>query len=120
MNVNIRRTVSGGLWAFGLAALCVAGVPGAQASDQDTYIEGSSTVVRFGDLNLQNPQGAEALYRRIERAAHKVCSYTRDFHVLNDVARRGCVERAIAKAVSDVNNKHLTALYARKANKALG
>jgi UrcA family protein len=118
MNVNIRRTVSGGLWAFGLAALCVAGIPGAHANDK--YIEGRSTVVKFADLNLRSPAGAEELFRRIQRAANTVCWDAQDFHVLNDIARRECVERAVAKAVKDVNNQHLTALYARKTNKALG
>ena len=120
MNVRIRHSFSEGLCAFGVAALCVAGLPSAHATDQDKYVEGTSTTVKFGDLNLQNPAGTEALYRRIQRAANKVCGDTRDIHNLNDFARRECVERAVAKAVSDVNNRSLTALYTRKTNKALG
>jgi UrcA family protein len=98
----------------------VAATPGAHANDKDKIVEGNSTVVKFGDLNLQSTDGAEALYRRIQRAANKVCWDSRDIHVLNDTARRDCVERAVAKAVSDVDNRHLTALYTRKSHKALG
>jgi UrcA family protein len=120
MTTMIRRTLSGGLCAFGIAALCVAGLPGAHANEKNKLIEGNSAVVKFGDLNLQNPAGAETLYRRIQHAAEKVCGDTRDIHVLNDIARRECVERAVAKAVNDVNKPFLTALYERKTNKALG
>jgi UrcA family protein len=120
MNVNIRRSFSSGLGAFGLAALCVAGLPGAHAGDKNNLVEGRSTIVKFSDLNLQDPAGAEELYRRIQRAAQKVCWDTQDYHVLKDIARRDCIERAVAKAVSDVNKPHLNALYARKTNKALG
>lgn len=122
MNTKIRHSLSGALCAFGIAALCVAGMPGAHANDKDKgkYIEGSSTVVKFGDLNLQNPAGVEALYRRIQGAANRVCGDARDIKVLNDIARRECVETAVAKAVRDVNNRNLTALYVRKTIKALG
>jgi UrcA family protein len=115
-----RRTLSRGLCAFGVAALAVAGLPGAHASEKDKLIEGRSSIVKFADLNLQNPAGAETLYRRIQHAAEKVCWDSRDIHVLNDVARRKCVESAVAKAVNDVNKPFLTALYERKSNKALG
>ena len=108
------------MWAFGLAALCVAGAPGARAGEQDKYIETSSTVVKYGDLNLQNPAGAEELFRRIQRAANKVCWDATDLRVLNDIALRDCVERAVAKAVSEVNDRHLTALYEKRTNKAVG
>lgn len=120
MNTISRHRLSKGLCAFGIAALCVAGLPGAHASEKDKVIEGSSTIVKFGDLNLQNPEGAETLYQRIKSAANKVCWDARDIHVLNDITRRECVERAVAKAVNDVNKPYLTALYARKSNKAFG
>ena len=121
MNVKTKRVLSGGLCAFGLAALCVAGLPSAHADGKDhQYVEGRSDVVKFGDLNLQSPAGAEELYRRIQRAATKVCWEPTDPHVLSSRDRRDCVERAVAKAVGDVNNGYLTALYTKKTNKAYG
>jgi UrcA family protein len=120
MNTIIRRGLSSGLCAFGIAALCVAGLPAAHANQKDNLIEGSSITVKFGDLNLQSSAGAEELFRRIQHAATKVCWDARDMRVLNDIARRECVERAVAKAVNDVNKPYLNALYAKKSNKAYG
>jgi UrcA family protein len=120
MNVKTRRRLYGGLYALGLAALCVTGIPNAQAAPNGKLIEGKSTVVKFRDLNLQDPAGAEELYRRIQRAANKVCWRDTDFRTLSAIERNDCVERAVAKAVSDVDNRFLTALHVRKSNKALG
>lgn len=122
MITKIRHRLSGGLCAFGIAALCAGTLPAAHANDRDQgrLIEGESTVVKFADLNLQTPEGVEALYRRIQHAASKVCWDAQDIHILTDIARRECVEQAVARAVSDVNNRYLTALYTRKTSKALG
>lgn len=121
MNTIIRRSLSSGLYAFGIAALCVAGLPAAHANDKDKLIDGSRVTVKFGDLNLQSAAGAEELYRRIRGAANKVCWDSRDIHVLTNISRRECVERAVAKAVSDVNKPSLNALYyTKKNNKAYG
>ena len=122
MITHIRHSLSGGLYAFGMAALCAGALTAAQANDKDEgrIVEGENTVVKFGDLNLQNPEGVEALYRRIQHAATKVCWDAQDIHVLTEIARRDCMEHAVAKAVSDVNNRYLTTLYTRKSSKALG
>jgi UrcA family protein len=120
MNVTSRRNLSGALCAFGIAALCVAGLPAAHAGPQDNYEKGASTIVKYRDLNLQTPEGAEALYRRIQSAANKVCGRAMDMHILSTAIRRDCVERAVAKAVSDVNSGQLTALHVTRKHKALG
>ncbi len=70
-------------------------------------------VVKFGDLNLSNPQGAATLYNRIVFAAHEVCkSFDTD---IRDVASHGqvnaCVHRAIADAVTKVGQAELIAVY---------
>jgi UrcA family protein len=122
MNVNAksRRGLSGGLWVFGVAALCVAGLPSAHAGPKNEYEDVRSTIVKYGDLNLQSPAGAEELYRRINRAANKVCWKAMDQRILNNAIRRDCVQRAVAKAVGDVNNGNLTALDVSRTHKALG
>jgi UrcA family protein len=120
MNVTSRRNLSGVLCSFGIATLCVSGVPAAHAGPQDQYEKGESTIVKYRDLKLQTPEGAEALYRRIRGAAMKVCGKAVDMHVLNNAIQRDCIERAVAKAVSDVNSQQLTALYVSRTHKALG
>jgi UrcA family protein len=61
-------------------------------------------VVRFADLDLTRPAGAQQLYRRIERAAHEVCAaYGPGGY------DRSCADAAIARAVAEVGAPLLTA-----------
>lgn len=114
--MNATRVISrtSSLWIAGLAMLCVgAGIPHAHAGSPAAPLK--SIKVKYGDLNLQNPAGIETLYRRIGRAARQVCDadttlvYPGEFRQL-----RECVETAMAKAVNDVNNKNLTAMFRAK------
>jgi UrcA family protein len=101
---------------FGALALsCGAGATAANQSDV------SQAVVKFGDLNLSNPQGAATLYRRIVAAAHEVCS---SFDVDSaDFAARAlagaCVHKAIADAVTQVGQSELFAIYDAKNHQSL-
>jgi UrcA family protein len=68
--------------------------------------EARHEVVRFAELDLTRPAGAQELYRRIQRAAHKVCE---------TYGPRGydhsCAEHAIARAVATVGAPLLRAHY---------
>lgn len=70
-------------------------------------------VVKFGDLNLSNPQGAATLYNRIVFAAHEVCkSFDADIRDLVSHAQlNACVHMAIADAVTKVGQAELIAVY---------
>ena len=63
-----------------------------------------SEIVRFADLDLTRPAGAQQLYRRIERAAHEVCAAygPRGYD-------RSCADAAITRAVAEVGAPLLTA-----------
>jgi UrcA family protein len=69
------------------------------------------TTVKFADLNVSNPQGAAALYARIQRAARKVCPHVD----ARDLGSRGqmdaCVNKAIAAAVAKVDQPALFDAY---------
>src|SRR4029077_20801946 len=73
-------------------------------------------VVKYGDLNLANPQGASALYNRIARAAREVCNPlyedTRDPGIKSSVD--ACVQKAIQDAVVTVGRPELSAVSAPK------
>jgi UrcA family protein len=73
-------------------------------------------VVKFGDLNLSNPQGAAKLYSRITSAANEVCKrFEIDSSNLQARARlNGCVLKAIADAVATVAQPELLAIYRAK------
>jgi UrcA family protein len=72
-------------------------------------------IVKFGDLNLDHPDGVKALYGRIAAAANAVCHATPSapYAIATNAAHK-CVTQAIAKAVADVNNRNLTAYYKQK------
>lgn len=71
-----------------------------------------SQVVRYGDLNLDNPQGARVLVNRIVTASGNVCddrSGPRPLAETGDV--RECAITAQENAVSDVDHPMVTAEY---------
>jgi UrcA family protein len=67
--------------------------------------------VKFSDLNVSNPQGAAALYARIQLAAHQVC-LPLDGRDLGSKGRMdACVHKAIADAVAKVGQPALFDAY---------
>ncbi|MBS0374415.1 MAG: UrcA family protein [Proteobacteria bacterium] len=75
--------------------------------------------VRYDDLNLGSDAGTQALYRRLARAATRVC----ELEGLRDLASLHraelCYRDALHGAVAAVNNERLSALYhAREPNGA--
>src|ERR1700730_12142185 len=102
---TFRRSLAA---AGAVAALAVTGVTfPAPVSDAV-----ASVTVRFDDLNLDSPAGADTLYRRISSAARAVCrdENTRDLTML--AAFEHCRAAAVAQAVRAVNNPHLALLHA--------
>lgn len=85
------------------AAVCSAENAGAPAL--------RSQVVRFGDLNLSNPEGVAALYRRIEGAATRVCRDLNRPRFVWSKSEAECKRAAIAQAVAGINNEQLAALH---------
>jgi UrcA family protein len=88
-------------FACGLASVCIA--------DQPT--NPLQTTVKYADLNISSPNGATALYARIQRAAVQVC-LPFDGGGLSSKRRMGfCVDKAIADAVAKVGQPALFAVY---------
>jgi UrcA family protein len=73
--------------------------------------------VKYGDLNLSNPQGAAALYARIRSAAKSVCSQFDGPGIDPYRLREICINQAISGAVAKVNSPELSAVYSAKARK---
>ena len=91
-----------GALAFGCGAVSIA----ADRSDVP------QAVVKFGDLNPSNPQGAATLYDRIIFAAHELCrSFDADIRTIAPGQLNACVHRAIADAVTKVGQPELIAVY---------
>jgi UrcA family protein len=88
-------------------ALCL-GTANAQSPTGDV----PSIVVKYSDQSLATDQGVNELYRRIVRAAEKVCPQA-SMKNLSALARaEECRDQAVARAVRHIDNSQLAALYA--------
>ena len=107
MNSSVK-TINKALLACPTAMLlaCVLVVSSAFADDQVR-----SETVKFQDLNVGTPAGAEALYRRIHAAATHVCLQPGSYAELHEYA---CVKDAEARAIQKVNLPMLTAYFEGK------
>jgi UrcA family protein len=92
---HLATTLIGALTLQAISPLGLAAVPADDARRE---------VVRFADLDLTRPAGAQELYRRIKHAARNVCE---TFDRLG--YDPSCVDQAIARAVADVDAPLLTA-----------
>jgi len=96
-----------------LAALAAAGVlgfgtAGAAAADSD----GPSVVVKYSEQSLSTDRGVKQLYAQIVRAARQVCPSTSTWDLTLQQRIQECRNQAIARAVHQVDNSQLAALYA--------
>jgi len=104
--------------AWGLvasAAIAWGGGSVAQAGEPDNSVP--HKVVSFHDLNLNSPEGAAVLYRRIKMAAYEVCGRP-DRYDLSELKLQICVKDAVSRAIAQVNSPMLTDLYQAKTGKA--
>ena len=68
-------------------------------------------VVQYGDLNLENAKGVQALYGRLNSAARVVCAPQVNLGHYQRAEARACAKKAVQDAVRDVNNANLTAYH---------
>jgi UrcA family protein len=86
----------------------------AQAGEPDNSVP--HKVVSFHDLNVDTPEGAAVLYRRINAAAYEVCGNP-DRYDLSELKLQRCVKDAVSRAVAQVDRPMLTSLYQGKTGK---
>lgn len=67
-----------------------------------------SETVSYADLDMNKAEGAQRLYKRINRAAKNVCAPLRERDLKSNVQHRSCVSEAVANAVGEVNQPLLT------------
>jgi UrcA family protein len=93
------------IFLYGAIALCTLQVT-AQAADNGL----ASKRVSYADLDISKPDGAKVLYSRIVTAARQVCALSgyKDLGAMQRV--NGCVDRAVNKAVKEVDSPALSAL----------
>ena len=94
--------------SFALVAFCLFSVVATAWADPSGT---RSTEVSFRDLDLNTQSGAAKRYRRIQRAAARVCRYEPTL-AQAQIIWQDCVLRTVDAAVAKVNNPLLTALHA--------
>ena len=123
---NRRRAVSirsmATLFAASAGAVLLAATPlrslAAQA-DESSGDNPPSVTVSYADLNLASDVDARVLLERIRHAAEQVCPAAdrSDLQYLHRLEERGrCIREAIARAVQQVGNPRLAAVYSAHAN----
>ena len=110
------RTVRG-FSLSALVALTALAVPSdpAYAGSQD---DPPSVTVDYGDLNLANNTGVEALYRRLSIATRVVCEKFDQRPLARRAKWHQCYEGALSAVVLDVNDPRLSALHASRGGTA--
>ena len=108
-NVNKLAALTG-LMAITLLQFSSAAAEGVAESGADNR----AVVVQYDDLDLTRDAGVQALYRRLQNAAERVCgSY--DVHVTRTrQAWIDCVETTMTRAVDELGRTKLAALHASK------
>lgn len=76
-------------------------------------------IVRFGDLDLTRPAGAQELYRRITHAARDVCETVSAGGSAPTIRNRLCIEQAIERGVAAVDSPLLTQDYEMKTHREI-
>jgi UrcA family protein len=95
----------------GLAGLAAFGAANAATPDSGA----PTLVVRYTEQSLATDSGVNQLYRRISSAAAKVCpdASVRDLGAMRQAQQ--CRNEAIARAIRQIDNSRLAALYASHA-----
>lgn len=81
-----------------------------------------SMKVSYADLDISTDHGLKALYGRIQTAATQVCPHlvSGDFSAARNQVVNSCRDAAIARAVEQINNPRLSALYAVRKSAVVG
>jgi UrcA family protein len=98
-----------------IALALLGGVAGvASASETSERYEHATARVTFADLNLDSDAGAKAFLKRANKAAQHVCGGSPKWQPLMLELMRAykkCHAAAMKVAVTQVDSKHVTALY---------
>jgi UrcA family protein len=89
--------------------VCLLGITPAWSNTPDP----PSVTVRYADLDLSSPAGADALYRRIQAAARQVCGFP-GTDLVEQSSWRSCYRSAVGDAVRKVNSPLLIAVQSGK------
>jgi UrcA family protein len=96
---------------FGAGALAAMAFSAAVFADAGEQVTVREVPVHYSDLNANSSQGAQQLYARLKSAARAACGNEPGRRMEERIAFDNCRMDALAKAVSEVNSRTLTALH---------
>lgn len=73
-----------------------------------------TAIVKYADLKVSSVPGATALYGRIRSAAQTVCRSFDQRNLAMQALKTDCINHAIARAVTEVNEPALFTVYNAK------
>ena len=92
-----------------IIVLCFAATGVANADPQSPQ----TLIVQFGDLNLDNAQGVDALFKRIKNAAESVCNEFEGRTLKEKQLYSDCVDTALSTAITRVDRPMLSCYLGR-------
>ena len=79
------------------------------------HLETTKVTVSYADLNLENEEGVQTLYRRLQRASKEVSGFTspRKFGSVGIMHKaRQSYRNALSNAVEKIDNERLSEIHA--------
>lgn len=96
-----------------VTATMAAGMALAEAQAANLAQPVTEVTVRYDELDLARPAGAEAMLKRLKQAAERACGGRPDNRLLSDQRMfHQCVETALDDAVIELDAPLVTALHA--------
>jgi UrcA family protein len=92
---------------FSIATIIVLGFAATSVANADPQAPQSLTV-QFGDHNLNNAQGVDALFKRIKNAAESVCNEFEGRSLKEKQLYSDCVDTALSTAITRVDRPMLS------------
>ena len=94
----------------------VLGGPAVVLADTPSHFDDGKAAVSYADLNLDNEESVQVLYRRLQRASKKICGISpRKIYgssVYHMWESQRCYEATLSNAVDKFDNEDLTRIHA--------
>ncbi len=93
----------------------VLGGPAVVLAGTPSYIEDAKASVSYADLNLENEDSVQVLYRRLQHASREVCGVT-SLLIAGSIGylqgTKQCYRETLSNAVDKFDNDDLTRIHA--------
>jgi UrcA family protein len=114
----MKRMLASAAFTLALALALALALVAAPAQAEAASV-GRSVEVPYGDLDLTRPEGAAALYERLERAAARACRPAGRSPIALHPHEMACRRDALERAVAAVDSGPLLRLHAERTGRAV-